>query len=247
MLMVSMTELLRRLAIMGAAASVLTIAGPAWAAFHAVGPNPSAALERARERVEELKKQRDARLEQVQDKQEERQAEREKKKAEMQAKRLELKEAIQKRLNSHQQDVAARVSQNIEHLHERRCEHYDKVLDRLSRLLDKIEDRADIIEEDGANVADVDAAVAAARSQISTAQGVVDQHCATEYVVTLQEGQSIGEAIRTTLGQLKDAHKTVQAAVRQAWEAVHNAVLALAKAHGTLPSVTPIVTVSPVI
>jgi predicted transcriptional regulator len=216
MLVVYMTRLLKGMAVLGVVGLVAIAGGPAEAAFHQT-------------RLDEIKKLRETRMQKIEERAGERQEAREERREKFQTE-------VKKVRDEKQRTAALRTQERLNTLNQRRVARYEQYLDHLTLVLDKIERHTNDIEEKGASVTDVRTAIAAARTKIEAAETAVTAQKAKEYVVTIADGQSLGQALQAAVHEWRDDHQALhQGPLREAKESVHAARRELVEARETLP------------
>ncbi len=155
--------------------------------------------------------------------------------------REELKEREQElseRLSQDKQEVAVRIAGKVNDVNQRLIDHYIRHLQRLDAIVNKIETRAERMQQQGADIEDVTAAIKHAREQIAAARKQVNVQKSTVYAVALAEADPLGTLISDMWQQFVSDQKELREGVlRDARKAVVEALTALQEV--ALPSVAP--------
>lgn len=176
-----------------------------------VGPKPAPAVTSTR--ALELRRLHHERLQaRYQALQQNIQARRQARLEQLQTKQEAFKQKIKEKLGEKQQEIAERVANRINQVNQRLTDHYLKFLERLETvLLEKIEARTTEIEDQfGADLSSIHNAIAEAKAKIDEAVAAVQEQAAQVYVVEIQEGEKVGQAIRRTVLQMHEDHRQLR-------------------------------------
>lgn len=166
------------------------------------------AREAAKERWEELKANREAKREEV--------------KANIQVRREEVKAKTAAMRDERKKQVVERAQTKIGDINTRRTDHFLNVLERLSTILDKIQSRTEKAKREGKNVSSIEAAIASARTAITTAQSAVNAQKAKTYEITVTDDTTARNDVGAAVKQLESDLRGIQETVKAARDAVHN-------------------------
>lgn len=146
---------------------------------------------------------------------------------EAQAKRAELRD-------EKKQEILENLAARKDAILDKWIEHWGRIVDRLNAILEKINSRAARLEEQGADISGVQAAVTAAQDAILDAEALLDELAGKDYVLDFTDESSVGTDIRGIISQFKEDLASVRVAVKAAREATHDAFEALRLAHASI-------------
>ncbi len=140
-------------------------------------------------------------------------------------KREEFRQKARERLSERKAEIADRLSERINEINNRMTDNYLRLLERLETvLLDKIESRAMNFEQRfDLDISSVEKDIARAQNRIKQARNSVLSQKETIYTVKINEGKSVGQAIRSTMLKMRsDQQGLRQNELRPARESVIN-------------------------
>ena len=180
----------------------------------------SAVRQRVREAVEETRNRRQETVDEFR-------ANREKAREEMQTKREEFRTKLAEIKDARKRKIVELIGLRFEKLNERWVNHWNKVLARLAEILTKIGTRADKAEAAGRDVSAVRAAITAARAAISAAQDALNTQAGKTYVIEITNEENLGQNVRETIQLARGDLRGVREKVREARQAVIEALRVL--------------------
>ena len=216
----------------------LTIAAGLLVAAGSFAVVPSDRIQEAQDRVQDIRKQNQLRLDKMR---QDRTAQR----AERETMRQEFRSAVQERLDANQQTIALRVAENLNNANHNITAAYMRHLAAMSNLISRIEERINAAEERGADVAAAQSSLTNASAAAEEAKGAVDVQAAKEYVVEISDAQTIGQALRATVQQLRADHQVVREVIRAARESIRPVLQALRDAVASLTDESPAPALTP--
>lgn len=155
-----------------------------------------------------------------------RQALREEHLATLQQKREEFKQKLTEIKNERKKLLVEKIDARIQQINTNRTTTMKKTLDRLTTILDRVATKAGTLEKDPS----AQATLTTAREKIAEAENSVASQAAKQYVITITDEESLGQAVRTTLSTLKTDLKTTHDAVVSAKNAVVAAIRTIVSA-----------------
>jgi hypothetical protein len=154
-----------------------------------------------------------------------------KEKAEMRRKEFETKTAAIR--DERKQKAAVQLADHFNKLNQSRVKHFEDVLEKLEeKVLERISDRTDRFEKRGTNVTNVRTAIKKTKEAIAAAKKKVEEQAKTIYEVKFISEAKLKEAFIEVREKFKKDIEETQEKVKEAREAVHDAAVAYAKAHG---------------
>lgn len=139
------------------------------------------------------------------------------KKTEMQ---VQLKERLQVIRDNVKLKTAERIQERLTMINENRTEHFRKILERLTMIIDKIQTRTDKAKSEGKSTADIESAIAAAKSAIDSAIAAVEAQSGNTYEISVTDESTAREEIKATSDDLHEDLKQTRETVKSAADAV---------------------------
>lgn len=152
------------------------------------------------------------------------------------AKRDELKLKLQKIKDERKRQVVEKIDAQLDALSARWTDHFGKVLEQIETVLDRVAARADETEKNGKNVAGVSAAIESARSAITASRSAVQTQTGKTYTIVINQEGTLKQDVGVARQALHTDLESVQATVKAARDAVHQAAVALAQINGVNPN-----------
>ncbi|HXV26522.1 MAG TPA: hypothetical protein VD862_00625 [Candidatus Paceibacterota bacterium] len=122
---------------------------------------------------------------------------------------------------------AERIAQHLQNISERRLNAYGHLLDRLYAILDRIVAAADRRAAGGADVSEVQDAIAKARRALDDARAAIRDLASKKYVFADATDLTIADLLRAARHELQEDLENVAAKLRAAHQALREAVRVL--------------------
>lgn len=143
---------------------------------------------------------------------------------------------FQTRLNqirdTRKRQTVEQINEKLAKINATKVERFDAYLTRLSEILAKATTRTDKAQAKGYDVTAVRSAITDAQVAIDAAQAAVDVQATKVYEVEVTDEQTLGQAARAAITQLKSDLSAVRETVKTAKEAVQAVLVALGQLRG---------------
>lgn len=153
-------------------------------------------------------------------------------KADRQVAREEFKQKLAALKDQRKQAIVEKIDTTMQQINSRRTTQMNAALTHLSEILNRITDKAG----DDPSAA---SAITNAQTAITTAKQAVEKQQAKEYIITITNEETLGQAVRTAIQKLQADLEATHATVKTAQQAVIQAAKIVMQLQKTTPTVTP--------
>jgi len=139
-------------------------------------------------------------------------------------KQAALKERLAAFKDKRKVQIVERISTNLNKINSNWIDHANKFLANASRILEKLEERVNNQVSQGKDATEANTAITDAKAKLASASAAVASQSAKEYTVIISTESAAKEEIRTTRNALNTDWQAIRALLRDAKQAVANAI-----------------------
>jgi chromosome segregation ATPase len=149
---------------------------------------------------------------------------REEVKEKIELKKEELKKKLEKFKDGHKAQTAARISENLNKLNDKKVEIMTEHVEKMEKLLERVRQKTAEAKANGKDVTKIEESIAAAQSEIDKVRIALTAQSAKDYTLTATDETLIKEEAKKNRSQLQKDLKAVHDLVVSARKAVSDAV-----------------------
>ena len=147
-------------------------------------------------------------------------------------KQAEFRERISQIKDDRKKELLEKINDRLTTVGSKWVDAWNRRLGRLSELLAKMQVRAERLEETGADIANVNAAIREASVLIDATQAAINDFADNVYVIEITDDNTIGGEVRSLVDQFKSDLGLVTEKFREVHSALQDVLTALRNAAG---------------